>query len=88
MCDFCKARKYEIEKGNDVTCQICVIDKEAKEKFVYLLFDLKYCPNCGKELVKWKKKTVWIASIVIWIGFIAVQTKIKYLCAFAKKEMI
>lgn len=52
MCDFCKARKYEIEKGNDVTCQICVIDKEAREKFVYLLFDLKYCPNCGKELVK------------------------------------
>ena len=52
MCDFCKDRKEEIERGNDVTCQICVINKESMEKLVYLLFDLKYCPNCGKELIK------------------------------------
>lgn len=50
MCDFCKARELEIKKGNYVTSQIFVIDKKTKEKFSYLLFDLNYCPNCGKKL--------------------------------------
>lgn len=52
MCDFCKARKEEIERGCDVTCKIFAIDYKRMEKYEYLIFDLKYCPNCGKSFIE------------------------------------
>lgn len=55
MCDFCRARKEEMQRGYYVACSIFAIDMEKMEKYQYLTLDLNYCPNCGESFVEQDK---------------------------------